>query len=243
MRRIVTVTPHRGRSRSRRRGRLTTLGATVAAVAVAALACVAAAADESTTVGYVRVTVPGNGGVALIGLNFGRANGTGPLRAAEVFGGQLGSGDAPELADTLYLWNPDRGEGGGYDTVFQRGDGAFWDAEAMTALDPEIPTGTAVFVRTRLGTAERRIFLMGEVPDAAQQRLAVPAGLMALANPYAAALDLNQAAEAAWSSGACCWDGSDAQLVSGSHSGPTSVQQLVATERNRRRAPGKWHAS
>lgn len=157
------------------------------------------AATVSSTVGYLRVTVPGNGGVALLGHSFKRPNGVAPLKVSEVFrGGQLERGDEPLLADAVYVWDSERGEGGGYRTLFQRLDGTFCDAETLTAFDPELATGAAVFVKTRADTGERQLFLTGEVVNEDVQRLAIPAGLSVLANPYAAALDLNHAVAAEW---------------------------------------------
>jgi hypothetical protein len=153
----------------------------------------------SSTVGYVRVTVPGNGGVALIGLNLKRANGTAPLKVSEIFGtGQLEKGDTPALADTVHVWDPDRGAGGGFITVFQRLDGAVYDAETLAALDPAIPAGTALFVRTKAGTADRQLFLAGEVVCEEVQQVAIPAGLSMFANPYVATLDLNHDVGGEW---------------------------------------------
>ncbi len=177
-----------------------TILAVAAALAVAVCARGSDAVHCSSVVGYARVTVPGDGGVRLIGVNFGRSSGAGPLRTSDVFGaGQLEKGDEPALADTVYIWDPGKGDGGGYDTVFQRQDGAFYAADTMAAFDPEIPAGTAVFVRTREGTTDRQILLMGEVVHEALQNVSVPAGLSAFASPYAAALDLNQVAGAEWS--------------------------------------------
>jgi hypothetical protein len=174
--------------------------AVVLAVAVAACVHADSAVYSTNAVGYVRVTVPGNGGVCLIGINLKRVNGDGPLLASEVFGtDQLEKGDEPGLADTVYVWNPGSADSGGYTIVFQRPDGAFYDATTMTAFDPLIPTGAAVFVRTRAGSADRRIFLTGEVVYDTPRRMAIPAGLSVLANPYAAPLDLNSPAGAEWS--------------------------------------------
>jgi hypothetical protein len=177
-----------------------TLISVVLAVAVAACVQADNAVYSSNAVGYVEVTVPGNGGVCLIGLNLKRVNGDGPLLASEVFGtDQLEQGDEPGLADSVYVWNPDTGDSGGYATVFQRLDGAFYDAATMTPLDPVIPTGAAVFVRTKAGTTDRLISLIGEVVYDTPQSMTIPAGLSVLANPYAAPLDLNSSAGTGWS--------------------------------------------
>ena len=80
----------------------TRLFAAVAFLAALAGAWAGDANTTSSTVGYVRVTVPGNGGVALVGLNFKRPNGVAPLRLSEIFGtGQLERGDGPALAGTV----------------------------------------------------------------------------------------------------------------------------------------------
>jgi hypothetical protein len=114
-----------------------TLLALVVAVAVAACVQADEAVCSSNTVGYVKVTVPGNGGVCLIGLNLKRVNGAGPRLASEIFGtDQLEKGDEPGLADTVYVWNPGGADSGGYTTLFQRLDGTFCNAATLAAFDP-----------------------------------------------------------------------------------------------------------
>jgi hypothetical protein len=158
-------------------------------------------AYSTNVVGYARVTVPGDGGVVLLGLNFKRVGGEAALKASEVFGvGQLERGDEPLLADTVFVWDPSQGGGlGGYDAVFQRIDGVFREVETLAPLDPEIPTGGALFVSTREGSADRQIVVVGEVVYEAQRSVAFPAGLSMLASPYAAPLDLNGGAGPDWS--------------------------------------------
>lgn len=178
----------------------TSLCLVVAVVATTVCLCASDTGVVSSTVGYVLVTVPGNGGGTLIGMNLKRTNASAPLLASEVFGtDQLEKGDTASSADVVYIWDAAKAGGGGWNAYFQRPDGSFRDAEILVASDPAVLTGAALFVRTKPGTGNRLIMLTGEVVGEAQQSLAIPAGLSPLANPYATALDLNHAAGDEWS--------------------------------------------
>lgn len=159
---------------------------------------------SANVVGYARVTVPGDGGAVLVGLNFRRPGGDTPWTVSAVFGAdQLERGDDPLLADTVFVWDPSRNGGrGAYDAAFQRSDGVFCSVDTLDPFDPEVAAGGAVFVRSRPGSAGRRIVVAGEVAVEAERSIAFPAGLRLFANPYAAPLDLNRNVGAEWSDAA-----------------------------------------
>lgn len=152
--------------------------------------CIAIMASAQETVslgvtGIQRFEIPPAGGVNFIGFNF---TSTEPLYLEDVFGtNQLTQSFLPTMADRVYLWN-----GSTYDIFFQKTDGLFYNgANISEQKTAEVKPGTALFIQSpSASTDTNTIWISGSVsmtPFESQ----VYEGLVAIANPYPTAMELN----------------------------------------------------
>ena len=150
-------------------------------------AAAVASAQDTVTIdvfGYQKVDIPPAGGVNLVGFSFTSDQ---TVYLVDVFGtNQLTQSTRSRNADKVYVWN-----GSSYDTFFQKPDGVFYDVYSGSAATAEVAPGAALFLQSPLSASTTNVVtLSGAVLLSDSEQVAYQ-GLLTLANPYPADLDLN----------------------------------------------------
>jgi hypothetical protein len=149
-------------------------------------------------VGYVKQSIPPGGKLQLVGDPWRNIDGT-PRNATNVFtlGGGIKAGAAPNLADSLILWDV---VGQRYVIYGMKPTGAFhlkanWAGAASNIV---MTPGISVFVQTTAASlAPTNLFTMGEVPGASNYVVGIAGSgssarpITFIANPYPVNMALN----------------------------------------------------
>jgi len=136
---------------------------------------------SQNAVGYVKITVPGNGGLVLIRHDFENIDGS-PSTIASIIGDQMADGT------TVFKWDRSAGQYATGAVYTDLGPGLqFW------TNDQPIERGDAMFVVNGAGAPATEVYLLGEVPGdnngAATTPVANSYGFVGY--PYPAAVDFD----------------------------------------------------
>lgn len=157
-----------------------------------------APAVETVTIGvwgYVKVQIPGNGGVNFVGFNF---SSDAPTSLKELFShGQLLRNADPGQADKVYVWDP---SAGAFKSYFQKTDGHFYDTSSPSgaAVTVEVQSGDALFLKSPGVSVDHSVYLSGSI-SLQDGMVRNHASKMVFANLYPVAMNLNSS-EMDWSS-------------------------------------------
>lgn len=167
------------------------------AVAAVVLTGVVALAQTNVysrnAVGAVRIDIPPAGQFVMAGFSF-KPIGADTITLKDLLGtNQMVKFNAAPFASRIYIWDPSIGGGGAYVSVFQKPDGDFYLIASPTVkTNPIIGTGQGFWIQSpNNSTTSMPVFIMGEVLSSNETDRAHSTGFMMIANPYSAALDLN----------------------------------------------------
>lgn len=136
---------------------------------------------SQNAVGYVKVTVPADGGLVLIRHDFESIDGS-DITIASIIGDQMADGS------TVFKWNR---AAGAYETgaVFTDLGGGF----TFWSNDQPIERGDAMFVVNGAGAPETDVYLLGEVPGSnnGADTTDVPNSFGFVGYPYPVAVDFD----------------------------------------------------